>query len=91
MLTDLLIEIEITIIKEMNEVLDGPNRRVLATSQALVRFALLPASNEALDLDDLLHVLFVVLLLFSKPVPDELSSRQGLEVNDCFLFGLYLH
>lgn len=63
-LTNLLIEIDVAVIEQVHKVLDGRHGWVLPACQALICFALLSATNEALNLDNLLHVLFVELLLF---------------------------
>ena len=84
--TNLFVEVKIIVVEQMNKVLDRRHRRVLAVSEALVSFSLLSASDEALDLDDLLHILFEETLFLSELCTNKRCLCSGFKCNDRFCF-----
>ena len=79
---DFLIEVKVTVIEQMNKVLDCVDRRILAGCETLVCFSLQATSNKALDLDDLFHVLLEETLLLAKFGTNKRRFRSGLNSDD---------
>ncbi len=68
---DLFVEVEITVIEQVDEILDSVDWRVLSGCEAFVGLSLKLGANETLDFDHLLHVLVVMPLLLLEFRPDD--------------------
>ncbi|KAI3482108.1 hypothetical protein L1887_55239 [Cichorium endivia] len=78
---DLVFKVGVRVVEQVAKVLDGGDGHVLAHGERAVLLALLAAAEEALDLDDLVHVVVVVAEARKEAAAAERAADERLEVD----------